>query len=121
MAKASSCPRPPLVRPLPATTKLMTSRKYLQLRHSVSQQSGLYPSKLLGNAGFAKLDVSLSSHNQLALRVSTSRYSGANNVFLDPSSPVTTYGISDNGIEHVATETATASLTSALSWRTVSH
>jgi hypothetical protein len=50
----------------------------------LSQQSGLYPSKLLGNAGLAKLDVSLSSHNQLALRVSTSRYSGANNVFLDP-------------------------------------
>ncbi len=87
----------------------------------LSQQSGFYPSKLLGNAGFAKLDVTLSARNQLALRVSTSRYSGANNVFLDPSSPVTTYGISDNGIEHVATETATASLTSALSWRMVSH
>jgi len=48
-------------------------------------------------------------------------YSGANNVFLDPSSPVATYGISDNGVEHVATETATASLTSALSWRLISH
>src|SRR6266566_8589507 len=33
----------------------------------------------------------------------------------------TTYGISDNGIEHAATETATASLTSAVSWRMVSH
>ena len=87
----------------------------------LSQQSGLYPSKLLGNAGFAKLDVSLSSHNQLALRVSTSRYSGANNVFLDLSSPVTTYGISDNGTEHVATETVAASLTSALSFRLISH
>ena len=30
-------------------------------------------------------------------------------------------GISDNGVEHVATETATASLTSALSWRLISH
>jgi hypothetical protein len=87
----------------------------------LSQQSGLYPSELLGNAGFAKLDVSLSSRNQLALRVSTSRYSGSNNVFLDPSSPMTTYGISYNGTERVATETATASLTSALSWRLVSH
>jgi len=87
----------------------------------LSQQAGLYPSKLLGNAGFGKLDVSLSSHNQLALRVSTSRYSGANNVFLDPSSPVTTYGISDNGTEHVATETVAASLTSALSFRLISH
>jgi len=56
----------------------------------LSQQSDCYPSELLGNAGFAKLDASLSSRDQLALRVSTSRYSGANNVFLDPSSPVTT-------------------------------
>lgn len=87
----------------------------------LTRQAGLYPSKLLGNAGFAKLDVNTSQHNQLALRLNTSRYSGANNVFMDPSSPLTTYGISDNGIENVETETATASLTSALSWRTVSH
>jgi hypothetical protein len=87
----------------------------------LSKQAGLYPSKLLGNAGFAKLDVNISRHNQLALRLNTSRYSGANNVFLDPSSPLTTYGISDNGIENIQTETATASLTSALSFRTVSH
>ena len=87
----------------------------------LNKQAGLYPSKLLGSTGFAKLDVNVSSHNQLALRLNTSRYSGANNVFLDPSSPLTTYGISDNGIEHVETETATASLTSALSSRTVSH
>jgi hypothetical protein len=87
----------------------------------LSKQAGLYPSKLLGNAGFAKLDVNISQHDQLALRLNTSRYSGANNVFLDPSSPLTTYGISDNGIENVETETAAASLTSALSWRTVSH
>src|SRR5215470_2666607 len=87
----------------------------------LSQQSGLYPSRLVGNAGFAKLDVNLSPQNQLAMRLSTSRYSGANNVFLDPSSPVTTCGISDNGTEHVETETATASLTSALSMRLISH
>ena len=87
----------------------------------LSQQSGLYPSRLVGNAGFAKLDVNLSPRNQLAMRLSTSRYSGANNVFLDPSSPLTTYGISDNGTEHVETETATASLTSALSTRLISH
>jgi hypothetical protein len=87
----------------------------------LSKQAGLYPSKLLGNAGFAKLDMNISSHNQLALRLNTSHYSGANNVFLDPSSPVTTYGISDNGTENVETETATASLTSTLSWRSVSH
>jgi hypothetical protein len=87
----------------------------------LSHQAGLYPSKLLGNAGFAKLDVNLSPHNLLTMRVSTSLYSGENNVFLDPSSPVTTYGISDNGVEHVETETVTASLTSNVSWRLVSH
>ena len=87
----------------------------------LSQQAGLYPSKLLGNAAFGKIDVTLSQHNLLSLRVNTSRYSGENNVFLDPSSPVTTYAISDNGIEHVSTETATASLTSALSVRWMSH
>src|SRR5947209_6607950 len=87
----------------------------------LTKQAGLYPSKLLGNAGFAKLDVNISQHNQLALRLNTSRYSGANNVFMDPSSPLTTYAISDNGIENVETETATASLTSALSSRTLSH
>lgn len=87
----------------------------------LSTQSGQYPSKLLGNAGFAKLDLSLSPHNLLSTRISTSRYSGENNVFIDPSSPVTTYGISDNGIEHVETETASVSLTSSLSLRVVSH
>ncbi len=87
----------------------------------LSQQAGLYPSKLLGNAGFAKLDVNLSTHNLLAVRVNKSQYSGENNVFLDPSSPMTTYGISDNGIERVATETVNASLTSTLSWKMMSH
>jgi len=87
----------------------------------LSKQAGLYPTELLGNAGFAKLDVNISSHNQLALRLNTSRYSGSNNVFMDPSSPLTTYGISDNGTENVETETATASITSTLSLRTVSH
>jgi len=87
----------------------------------LSQQSGQYPSKLLGNTGFAKLDLNVTPRNLLSLRVNTSRYSGQNNVFIDPSSPVTTYGISDNGIEHVETETANASLSSTLSWKLVSH
>lgn len=87
----------------------------------LSTQAGLFPSKLLGNAGFAKLDVTISQRNQLSLRVNTSQYSGANNVFLDPSSPLTTYAISDNGIENVQTDTVTASLTTALSFRTISH
>jgi hypothetical protein len=52
----------------------------------LSQQSGLYQPKLLGNAGFAKLDVNLSPRNLLSLRLNTSPNSGQNNVFLDHSS-----------------------------------
>ncbi len=87
----------------------------------LSQQAGSFPARLLGNAGFAKLDLTLSTHNLLSVRLNTSRYSGANNVFIDPSSPITTYGISDNGTEHVATETLMASLTSSPSVKLVSH
>jgi outer membrane receptor protein involved in Fe transport len=53
--------------------------------------------------------------------LNTSRYWGSNNVFIDPASPVTTYGIADNGEENVDTETASLALTSTLSMRVVSH
>jgi hypothetical protein len=49
------------------------------------------------------------------------RYWGANNVFLDPSSPVTYNSISNNGQELVSAETGSLSLTSALSPRWISH
>jgi len=87
----------------------------------LSQQAGQYPSKLLGNTAFLKVDFAVSPRNELSLRLNTSRYSGQNNVFLDPSSPLTTFGISDNGQEQVATENAALSLTSALSYGLVSH
>jgi len=87
----------------------------------LSRQAGQYPARLIGNAAFFKLDVSLSARNFLSLRLNTSRYSGQNNVFLDPSSPLTTFGISDNGEEQVSTESASASLTTGLSYRFVSH
>ncbi|HEX4424090.1 MAG TPA: TonB-dependent receptor [Terriglobales bacterium] len=87
----------------------------------LSKQAGQYPSRLLGNAGFVKLDVNLTPKNYLSLRLNTSRYWGTNNVFIDPSSPVTTYGIADNGQENVDTETASLALTSSLSGRMVSH
>ena len=87
----------------------------------LSQQAGLYPSKLVGNAGFAKVDFNISPRNYLSLRLNTSLYSGANNVFLDPSSPLTTFGISDNGEEQVATESAALSLISGISSHLVSH
>ena len=87
----------------------------------LSKQAGIFPSAMLGNAGFFKLDFTLSQHNMLTLRVNTSRYSGYNNVFLDPGSPLTTFGVAENGSEDVITETGSASLTSNLSYRVVSH
>jgi hypothetical protein len=87
----------------------------------LSQMGGEYRSKLLGNTGFAKVDFSISPKHFLSARLNTSRYYGTNNVFFDPSSPVTNYAISDNGEERVSTETATISLTSSLSQQFVSH
>jgi hypothetical protein len=87
----------------------------------LSTLAGEFPSTMSGNAGFFKLDFTLTPHEALSTRVSTSRYYGLNNVFLDPASPLTTNAISENGQEQVATETAAASLTSTFSWRLISH
>ncbi len=83
--------------------------------------AGEYPAAQIGNSFYAKLDINLTPRNQLALRVNTSRYWGANNVFLDPASPVTYDSISNNGQEVVSTETASLSLTSGLASRWISH
>ncbi len=83
--------------------------------------AGQYPAAQIGNSSFAKLDINLSPRQQLSLRLNTTRYWGANNVFLDPSSPVTYDSISDNGQETVATETASLSLTSSFTPRWISH
>src|SRR5579864_8683268 len=87
----------------------------------LSTLAGEFPSRMVGNAGFFKLDFTLTPHEALAARLSTSSYSGLNNVFLDPSSPLTTNAISENGQEQVATETGSVSLTSTFSWRLISH
>lgn len=87
----------------------------------LSTLAGEYRSALLGNAGFGKLDVSLSPRHYLTLRVSTSRYYGQNNVFFDPTSPVTHFAESENGEEEVSTLSAGGSLTSSLSARLMSH
>lgn len=87
----------------------------------LSSLAGEYPAAQIGNSSFAKLDVNLTPKNQLALRLNMSRYWGANNVFLDPASPVTYDSITDNGEEAVATETGSLSLISGLSTRWISH
>ncbi len=83
--------------------------------------AGSFPAAQIGNASYAKLDINLTPRNQLALRFNSSRYWGSNNVFLDPASPVTYDSISDNGEETVSTETGSASLTSGLTTRLISH
>jgi hypothetical protein len=82
--------------------------------------AGEYPAGQIGNTAYGKLDINLTAREQLALRVNTTRYWGANNVFIDPASPVTYDAISDNGQETVATETGALSLTSGLSQRWIS-
>ena len=66
-----------------------------------------------GNAAFAKLDYTLSPKHLAFVRLSTSRFTGTNNVFFDPSSPITSYAESGNGTEDVHTESLAASLISA--------
>jgi len=87
----------------------------------LSKQAGTAPASMLGNAGFFKLDVMLNQHNNISMRLNTSRYYGHNNVFLDPASPLTSFGISDNGEEDVSTESGALTLTSNLSFRAVSR
>jgi len=87
----------------------------------LSSLAGEYPAAQIGNSSYAKLDINVTARNQLTLRVNTSRYWGANNVFLDPASPVTYDSISNNGQEVVSTETGSLSLTSGLSSRWISH
>ena len=87
----------------------------------LSSQGGTFHSKLMGNAGFFKLDRVLSTHELLSARLSTSRYYGTNNVFFEPSSPVTNDAVSGNGEEDVWTESASISLLSSLTPRWTSH
>src|ERR1035437_5975469 len=94
---------PPCITPsvLPAAAQLST-------------MGGTFPAKLLGNAGFLKLDRVLTAHQQLSARLNTSRYYGTNNVYLDPASPITNTAISGNGEEDVKTESGSLSLLSEI-------
>jgi hypothetical protein len=87
----------------------------------LNQLIGTFPSNQLGNAAFAKVDTTLSPRHHLSGRVNISRFWGTNNVFFDPASPITPFALSNNGEEQVATESASLTLTSALSARVISH
>ena len=88
---------------------------------SLSTLGGTFRARMEGNATMVKLDATLSPRHQFSLRANASRYWGVNNVYFDPSSPVTFYALSENGEEDVATETALLSLTSGLSNRITSQ
>jgi len=87
----------------------------------LSTLGGTHRAELLGNAGFIKVDYSLTPRQFLSARLSTSRYYGTNNVFFDPASPITNFAMSSNGEEDVKTETASISLLSALTSKLTSH
>src|SRR5579883_553181 len=107
--------------PAPADYELSDRDLVYAAASSLSSLAGNYRSSLLGDARFAKFDWTVSSHHLLSARVNTSRYYGDNNVYFDPSSPVTMYAISENGRENVHTETGMLSLTSTLTNRIASH
>ena len=83
----------------------------------LSTMGGAFPARMVGNAAFGKLDWAISPRHYLVARLSTSRYWGSNNVYLDPAQPITYYATSENGTEDVSTESASLALTSALSFQ----
>ena len=87
----------------------------------LSTMGGTHRAELLGDAGFVKVDYSLTPRQFLSLRLNTSRYYGTNNVFFDPASPITNFAMSSNGEEDVKTESASISLSSGLTSQMTSH
>lgn len=79
----------------------------------LTNMGGTYPTTMQGNAGFAKVDFNLSPKQLAFVRISTSQLTGTNNVFFDPSSPITNYAVTGNGTETVHTESLAASLISS--------
>ena len=110
-----------VVTPTPDDYEATDEAQVFAAAAELSTLAGEFRSSLLGNSGFGKLDVSLSPRHYLTLRVTTSRYYGQNNVFFDPTSPVTHFAVSENGEEEVSTVSAVGSLTSSLSARMMSH
>ena len=87
----------------------------------LSKLGGTFAAKMLGNAGFLKVDHALSGRHLVSARLSTSRYYGLNNVFLNPVSPITNHAISSNGEEDVTTESGSLGLLSSIAPRLTSH
>jgi hypothetical protein len=99
--------------PLPADYDRTDKQLVMAAAQQLNTMAGAYPTTMQGNAAFAKVDYTFSQKQLAFVRVSTSRYSGTNNVFFDPSSQLTSYAESENGSEYVRTESLAASLVSA--------
>ncbi len=99
--------------PQPADYDYTDKKLVMAAAQQLNTMAGAYPTTMQGNAGFAKLDYTFSQKQLAFVRLSTSRYSGTNNVFFDPSSQLTSYAESENGTEDVRTESVAASLVSA--------
>ena len=112
--------RPPFSTP-PTDYEVTDQAQVFDAAAQLTKSAGSFRAALLGNAGFGKLDISLSPKHQLTLRVNSSRYYGDNNVFFDPASPVTNSALSHNGTEEVKSESIGANLLSAISPRWTSH
>lgn len=87
----------------------------------LSSLGGTYHAELKGTTRFIKIDDVLSPRNYLSLRLSSTRFTGDNNVFFDPGNPVTNDLESSNGVEQVSTDSALLTLTSTLNRRWTSH
>src|SRR5208337_3585997 len=99
--------------PQPADYDYTDKQLVFAAAQKLNAMDGYYPTNMSGNAAFAKMDYTLSPKHLAFVRLSTSRFTGINNVFFVPSSPITTYAESGNGTEDVHTESLAASLTSA--------
>ena len=109
------------VAPTPADYEVTDQAQVFTAASQLSVLGGQFRSALLGNAAFLKIDAVLSPHHYLSGRINLSRYYGANNVFFDSASPITNFGITENGEEQVSTESMHLSLTSALAPRWNNH
>jgi hypothetical protein len=83
----------------------------------LSALGGEFRSALRAGTGLGKVDWNLSPRQYVSMKLNVSRFGGENNVYFDPTSPITSYSVTENGTEHVATETASISLTSGWTFR----
>jgi Carboxypeptidase regulatory-like domain len=83
--------------PQPADYDRTDKQLVMAAAQQLNTMAGAYPTTMQGNAGFAKLDYTFSQTQLAFVRLSTSRYTGTNNVFFDPSSQLTSYAESENG------------------------